>query len=1366
MGRFFQKMVKSVYLLTALALILTALVVQSGRSLSPLLGNYSERIADYVARELSADVSIGAITADWSGLKPHIHVQDIAVATPTGEAIFTLREARLRLDILGSLVNARIVWSHFVLEGVAVGFQQTARGTWHIAGVAPRADAPQAVNIDALLDMLLLSSRIEMQNSSLTFQFHEGNATHVQAPSVLLENSQDFHRVSLTIATDDNPEQVQLVMEGRGDPRQPDAFESQGYLRIHQFPTSEPIAAASAFLLGGAAPLSGEGQLDAEIWFTTVAGQKGYDLVGQLGVQRIGVWLHEKPMVLDNLSTRIQGQWLRSGAWDLTLVDARAALGDEALDAITIGARAAAFRAPVQLNVDSVNLSQLTRMVKQAGALGALTSDRIQDVLETLNPQGHLRHVSMVIPVDRPEEWRVNANLHSVAISPWRGVPGITGLDGYVSANRLGGAINIGATNGFSMHYSPTYDKPMQYDRANGQVAWSLQPERNEIYVNSGLLAFEQGSESTRGYLWLNLPWKPKTDDVELYLLIGAKNLSASAYQKYTPSIAPKPLLAWLEQAVGANNPGVATEAGFLFRGTLNRPDPMARTLQVYTDVRHATLNYHEEWPALNDVSGQLLVTNQHVAADISHARVFDTVLSKLSLDVTPYEDGSFLTVAGEVNGPAIDGLSLLREGQLRKSLGDNFDTWSMTGAMKGTVALGIPLGNVHSQSAYQQVNVELDVPRLDIGNLNISVSELAGSLSYRNDTGLFSEALTGKLFGEPLDATISSSGMGSGQPETRLTLANAVDARQLAYWTQRPEVMFLTGRIPYEADIRLFHGREAKSADFRRQTPVQFEQDAIAHIDVRSSLKGATAHLPAPYGKTAEQVMPLRLQLWLQPHQSLVQLDYSDDVQALFRSSRVDERRLLNAAIGIGEPAQFLAQPGFEVSGFLPKVDIDAWRDVLNRYDAYSTQFTPTQAPVDVLDDWRTPDAATLVAGLPFKASLVVGEHYVGTLRLENLHVVAEPLQRGWRVGVNNDAITGQLLIPRTALVPLEVSIARLALTREALGVTETGELADEVLADDERELLDPRQLPLANITIDSLWLDDSNYGRWSMHLRPTLNGVVIERILGGIRGIAVNSAEPGEGATLSWLHTPDGMQSRFIGSLAANDLSSVMKAWGQSEMIESKRAKFTGDIYWKGAPQDVSLEKLMGSLNVDIAQGRFNRDTGAGEGILRLMSILNFDTLARRMRFDFSDLYKSGLAYDTISGQLAFNQGTINFVEPLLVQTPSSGMQLVGSIDLNQQTLDTRLIATLPVAGNLTFFAALATGLPAAAGIYVVSKLFKRQVDQATSMSYTIQGSWDNPQMRFDRLFESEKSLRDSVISKTHTEEPPETPRDEHKK
>lgn len=400
------------------------------------------------------------------------------------------------------------------------------------------------------------------------------------------------------------------------------------------------------------------------------------------------------------------------------------------------------------------------------------------------------------------------------------------------------------------------------------------------------------------------------------------------------------------------------------------------------------------------------------------------------------------------------------------------------------------------------------------------------------------------------------------------------------------------------------------------------------------------------------------------------------------------------------------------------------------------------------------------LVAGLPFRAELILGQYELGSTTLENLNVVAVPVLSGWQLDVENAIVEGRLVVPESRFVPLQVDLSRLSLTKAMLG-------QEQASGDAPMEpgkpvaVIDPRKLPLANISIAALMVDEDNFGNWSLRLRPDDKGVVIDNIRGSIRGVTVTGAQRSDGvqdgARLIWQNTPVGVQSRFIGDLTAGDMSAVLRAWGKPDTLESQSAHYRADLFWPGSPQDFALVNLGGEMSIDIATGRFKRDASAGEGVLRLMSVLNFDSLARRLRFDFSDLYKSGLAYDSIKGKMRFSQGLLVFEEPLVVQTPSSGMQMAGTINLRNETLNTRLVATLPVAGNVTFYAVLAAGLPAAAGIYVVSKLFKKQVDRATSVSYTITGSWDEPNMRFNRLFESEKSLRESVNKKAEDAQPP---------
>lgn len=1384
MTRAFGKLVKWFYFLIAIALILLAVLVQSGRSFSHLLGDYDESIASYLSSKLNAQVAIGSIEADWGGLKPGVVIQNFSIKSHANQPIVAFKQARLRFDIIESLLNFRLVWSNLSLSQVDMAFAQTADGFWQIPGLPKRADADQPeVHLDALMDMLLLSTKIEFQSSHLSFRFISGKEVVLDSPYLLFENSNDFHRLSLQVDVDEQSRSIYLVMEGEGDPRNIDNFRSRGYLQLNRFPTSEPIAAANAFLLSGAdaSSVQSEGMVDANIWFETRAGGKGYDLSGRLGLQRLSLPLGERRISLDNFSTELSGYWLQGGQWQLGLQQVKAGIGDQKITDVNLAVAAGGFNKPLQISLDNLDLARVNDML---GSVGALGEGRLHDVLKALNPRGQLHNLQLTLPVKQPKEWQLRANLDQVATNAWQGVPALTGVDGYVQAGQKGGFVDIDSRQHFSMHYSPTYSAPMEYDRAKGQVAWHLQPENNQIYVNSGQLEFQKGEELARGYMWLSLPWQRNTGDIDLYLQIGARQLNASLYQKYTPAVVPESLLHWLEQSVGAKNPGIATEAGFVYRGTLNTKNPMARTYQLYLDIENAELNYHPGWPALTQLDGRLLVGDMNIAASVTDAGIYTSRVKQAEVRVNPRATGkgSLLQVNGQIAGAASDGIRVLREGMLRQYLGGSMDSWNMQGEMQAQLDLDIPIGTGEEKpaGAHQQVSVDLQVPQFELQNLNLIANDLTGHINYNSDTGISSDTLHARFFDQPVEVTLGTRKLDDSS-QTLIDISGAVDTQQLAYWSKRPEIMFLKGNLPYKALVELNHRPRAEKSLVElspeevidpHQSAADFAQDAFAAITITSNLADVAVDLPEPYGKPAADQRPLEVKVLLHETQAQIDVHYNDDIQALFRTDRVRNNSLLNANIALGNEAKFSEKPQFLVSGYLPSIDLDAWKEVQGRYKTYTERLSPAVAQALNAEASTAPvlitnvEAEGQIAGLPFRTELMLGQYELGSLKLENLNVIAVPVHAGWQLDLKNSVVEGRVLIPDSRFNPLQIDLARLSLTKEILGLVDASAANQSVLDTDSpdaktvapvkelappREVIDPRKLPLANITVGALMLDDDNYGNWSLQLRPNNKGVVIDNIRGSIRGVTITGVDDAtEGAKLIWQDTPQGVQSRFIGNLEAADMAAVLRAWDKPDTVESHAARYRTDLYWAGSPQDFGLVNLSGDMTIWLEKGRFKRDASAGDGILRLMSVLNFDSLARRMRLDFSDLYKSGLAYDEINGKVRFNQGTMVFEEPLLVRTPSSGLQMAGTIDLRNETINARLVATLPVAGNLTFFAALATGLPAAAGVYLVSKLFKKQVDQATSISYTIKGGWDDPQMSFDRLFESEKSLRDSVNKK----------------
>lgn len=1357
-----RKAVKWFYICVAVAVISLALLVQAGRSFSHLVAKYPQQISHYLSDQFKANVSIGSLKAEWDDLKPILDVDQLHITSQTGQSIISLAHAHLQLDVLSSLLHARMVWSALTLHQVKIEFAQSADGQWYIPGLPQVKDEPEELaQLGPLLDMLLLSRHIEFKQTHFIFQFASGDKTVLKSPSVRMENASGFHRLSMQVDIDNYPKALQLVIEAKGDPRNKGSFTSNAFLQLNNFPTNEPIAAATAFLLHGIdAEVHSKGTLNAKLWFKSNPKREGFGLTGHVGVQRLSVPILGRELALDSFKADVTGGWLYSGKWQLALQNVGAKINQNHIEKANIGASANGVDAPVVLHMQSLNLENLNRALDGAGVLGEA---RLRDVMRQLAPRGELRNIEVSIPLKKPSDWQLQSNLVQVASNAWQGVPALTKVDGFVQAGRHGGYANIDSQHGFSMHYHPIFAAAMEFERAKGQVAWSLKPETNQIYVNSGMLEFFNGDEKAKGYMWLALPWKHGTGDVDLYLQVGASQLNASLYHKYTPALLPRSLLEWLEKSIGAHNPGIAKFGSFVYRGTLNTPKRAARSHQLYLDVNHAKLHYHPEWPALEDVNGRLVVDDENVTASVDDAKLFSSNVGSTLISVRPNSlgDGTLLSVKGVVNGVASDGLRVLRDSMLRRYIGANMDSWKLEGEMRTQVNIAVPLAR-DAPGSTQQIDIDLDSPFFELGNLKLGLRNVAGQISYNQDSGLTSRNLHGKLFNEPVDVQLSTQ-KHADFSQTLVDVKGQVDGQALAKWSQRPEALYLEGKIPYVAHVELNHRATQKpTGAISGGKPSKFAAEPViskppfAVITVNSQLKGVAINLPEPYGKSRDAERSLIFKMSMHENSSLIDVSYGNNLRALFELDPTKNNKLHNANIALGGFAKLADKPQFLLSGKLPELDIEPWKKVYEQYLSYLQQLDQGNSGVQAKQPVE-PSADALVAGLPFHAAVLLGHYQVGPILFENIDVKAERLTDAWKVQFVNAIASGGLYLPNEKHKPMQINLENLYIPNNMVdGKTKTLNTDvqngnDLSVIDNKKQgvTIDPRYLPLADITVRELYVENNNFGSWAMQIRPNEQGVLFDNIHGKVRGLTISSADDAlAGAKMSWMMKEGGPYTQFTGALSATDISGVLQQWQKPDMLESSAMNVRADVGWIGNPQDFNLKKLSGNMSIWLEKGRFKRTPSASsDGFLRLMAILNFDSLARRLRLDFSDLYQSGLAYDEINGKVDFEPGTMIFAEPLVVKTPSSRLQLAGKLDLEREKINARLVATLPIAGNFTFFTALVTGLPAAAGIYVISKLFKKQVDQATSVSYSIRGGWDDPKMTFDRLFESEESLRNSV-------------------
>jgi len=161
---------------------------------------------------------------------------------------------------------------------------------------------------------------------------------------------------------------------------------------------------------------------------------------------------------------------------------------------------------------------------------------------------------------------------------------------------------------------------------------------------------------------------------------------------------------------------------------------------------------------------------------------------------------------------------------------------------------------------------------------------------------------------------------------------------------------------------------------------------------------------------------------------------------------------------------------------------------------------------------------------------------------------------------------------------------------------------------------------------------------------------------------------------------------------------------------------------------------------MDAALRTGQFVEVEGSAQA-LRVFGLLNFNSIGRRLRLDFSDLFDKGLAYDRVKGLLVASSGVYVTREPITVTGPSSNFELDGTLDMVSDRVDADLQVSLPVTNNLPL-AALIVGAPAVGGaLFLVDRLIGDRVSRFASVHYRVEGPWKEPRITFVKPFEKSR-------------------------
>jgi len=916
--------------------------------------------------------------------------------------------------------------------------------------------------------------------------------------------------------------------------------------------------------------------------------------------------------------------------------------------------------------VERVKLhSDFLRLEDLTPFLTPLPDSRALQSWFALAPHGDLRGASIsVARADERLDYSFALQFAGLGFQPYNGLPGVAALTGDVRADTRSGRVDL-RTGSSSLDWPNLFRAPLAINSASGIVVW--RQNQSEVRVVTDNLVVATPDASARTNLELTLPLDGSSPRLDLASTVSSFAIATAP--KYLPAGAmPASVVEWLD---GGLQGGVATSAEISFVGPV-RAFPFDHgegEFRAVANVEHGRLAYVADWPWAEDLDGRVEFVNASFAARGS-GRTLGNKTPDVRVTIPDMRSAVLLLKLG-TTGPLADVIDYLDSAPLiARSLGPAF-------------------ARIEAPRGAADVSLDLKVPLLDraayalTAALKISDGELAfrGFAPHATEINGTFEVAHGELRGEgiraifldgPITARVDAPALDGYR--TRISLDGEVGIDKVAAAFDLPFADLLAGQTSWKGSLLI---------------PAV---DAIVppRITVDSNLAGVALRLPSPFAKAPAEPTSLEIEIEFPQDGGLdlqgylgasrrfaVQFDPDSD-----GASRNFVFRRAALRFG-GALPEFRTEKGITFDGRVGELDLDEW-----------LALSPAPSAVGSTD-W---------AGAFAGAEVEVADLAVFGQKLGTTTVSARRRTDDWQIDLDSQPVAGTVLVPAdlTAKPQIIAVMRRLYLNAGS---------------DGSMEKVDPRRLPGLQLHADEFGLGPRRLGR--------VDAEVLSEPL-GLRLVAFEAATDSFTAQGSggWFVDDSGDTTRFAVSLTSTNVAKTLDQLGFDPIIEGQGLEATGSVHWPGPPSGDWMQHVGGDFTLHATKGSL-LDVAPGAG--RVIGLLSFSTLPRRLTLDFHDVFNKGLAFDDIKGDFVVIDGNA-YTDNLKLTGPVAEIGVIGRTGLRDHDYRQQAVVTAEPS-NVLPTVGLLGGPAVAAALLIFTRIFKEPLKGLGRVSYCVSGTWQEP-------------------------------------
>ena len=928
-----------------------------------------------------------------------------------------------------------------------------------------------------------------------------------------------------------------------------------------------------------------------------------------------------------------------------------------------------------------------------------LFPDKANSILQTLNPRGRVDSLALTVESisDPLAGWAVQAEVTDATTDPYNQVPGLVGIDASLVASEEGATAWI-TTEDYALVLPNVYEEPIRLESVTGKLEGRWQPDA--LFLKNGLFLARATDHDATVQFEIDIPFsRGGAVPLEMRLAASVRDAPVTIRDAYVPYRMPDPAYRWLQAALPE---GEIEEGIFLWRGGFRSYGDPGQTMQLAADLADVTLDYQPGWPESLQAVSQLRLDDTRIDIWSPESVIADVSMTAASVGILIDKGAAWLALRSDVEGrpdqilrtlqalpalsvadPVMNDLALSGEELANASLDMTFDLTNLQETVDITVAVDLMEAGVSSAL------------------LDLQAEHVSGRLAYQTQTGFESSGLTATSFGRQLKVEMG--------PHLA-TSANTLLAAQLDF---EVSVSDLLSWQPLDFALPAQGVTSAKVA--------VSVADAVT-VDIESDLQGIQIDLPMPWGKSDDARAPLKVSwhdrewagwevFWFGRFSAIADVPEYGDMAAL-----VD---LTPRTRPVSWPTLAPA-PGVKVTGYLPSLDPADWLAQVGDWELGATSGSP---PVHI-------------EALRIERALWRGEE-LGSLEL-NLDIEGEAINARFDMAW----LKGQFAQSRALPVSESAADLRLPLERsltiEYIDLNELPEISEQFASQPPSEPSGASQewlLPLP-VSLASIQRGETALGGLALVVDYiSSEGWVFRDITGEFLGIQWLP-----NTRIAWRSREEGADTHLTLAAELEDIATSLQLIGVTPIVETRSGRLDADWQWPGSPAEFELSSVTGVMNLDMQSGSFLSANAEATGALRLLSLLNLSGLFRRA--NMNQLFDPGVTFDRAGGAFEFNSGALH-IPDFSIEGSGGYFTFSSDIDLIAETLNGELVVTLPLVENIPWVAALAGGLPVAAGTYLIGKVFEDQMNQLSSGVYAVSGDLEDPQVSFERVFDATSRL-----------------------